>query len=90
MQQVRIVTIDLGDDLVLLVQAGIVRVVIARSLGRWLFTGAVTCENSHSPGFTRIAVLPGMCPVAQDPTTHKEGLEAGTLVSHTSAPILAN
>lgn len=90
MQQVSIVTVDLGDGLVLLAQAGILRVVIVWSLGRWLFGGAATCENAHSPGFTRIAGLPGMCPVAQDPTTHKEGLEAGTLGSHTFVPVLAN
>lgn len=84
MKQVSIVTVDPGDGLVLLAQAGILRVVIAWSLGRWLFAGATTCENCHSPSFTRIAGLSGMCPVAQDPTTHKEGLEPGTLVSHTS------
>jgi len=90
MQQVSIVIVDLGDDLVLLAQPGILGVVIAWSLGKWLFAGAATCENGHSPGFTRIAGLPGMCPVAQDPTTRKEGIEAGILVSHTSVPILAN
>lgn len=90
MQQVSIVIVNLGDDLVLLAQAGILGVVIAWGLGRWLFAGAATCENGHFPGFTRIAGLPGMCPVAQDPTIHKEGIEAGILVSHTSVPILAN
>lgn len=90
MQQMSVVTVDLGDDLVLLAQAGIVRVVIPWSLGRWLFAGAATCENGHSPVFTRISGLPGMYPVVQDPTTHKKRLQVGTLVSHTSVPILAN
>lgn len=90
MQQMSIVTVDLGDDLVLLAQARLVRVVIAQSLGSWLFIGAATCEEGHPHCFTRVTGLPGMKPVVQEPTTHEKKLESGTLVSHFSAPIIDN
>lgn len=88
MQQLSVVIIYLGDDLVLLVQTGFIRVVIAWSPGSWLFSGAATFADGQPHGFARVAGLPGMHPVAQEPTTHKKGLEAGTLVSNPSALIL--
>ena len=89
-QQTGIVTIHLGNDLVLLVQPEFLRVVIGPGPGSWIFTVAATFEDRHPHCFTRVTGLPGIHPAAQEPTTHKKALEAGTLVSHPCAPILVN
>lgn len=90
MQQTSIVTVDLGDDLVLLAQARLIRVVIAQSLGSWFFIATATCEEGHPHCFTRATGLPGTKPVVQEPTTHEKKLESGTLVFHFFAPVIDN